>query len=339
MNRSLALALSHVTEGAALAGYQWLGRGDKNIADGAAVAAMRYLLNHTDIQGEIVIGEGEIDDAPMLYIGEKLGKGGYAVDIAVDPIEGTRMTAMGQSNAIAVLAAAQAGSLLKAPDMYMEKLVVGPQAKEAIDLDLDVMTNLANVAAALDKPLSQLTVVTLAKPRHDDIIKQMHQAGIRVYALPDGDVAASILTCLPESQVDVMYCIGGAPEGVISAAVIKALGGNMQAKLLPRDQVKGDSDENRAIAQQEVARCLEMGVEANTRLTLTQMANTENLVFCATGITQGDILAGVQQQGEMITTESLVVDGTQGTITRLKNQHRLATIEQQIATWTAEQAD
>ena len=230
MKRELAIEFSRVTEAAALAGYKWLGRGDKNAADGAAVNAMRIMLNRVDIDGRIVIGEGEIDEAPMLYIGENVGTGlGDAVDIAVDPIEGTRMTAMGQSNALAVLAVGDRGTFLHAPDMYMEKLVVGPQARGVIDLNLPLATNLNNIAACLGKPLTELTVITLAKPRHDAVIAEMQQLGVKVFAIPDGDVAASILTCMPESEVDVMYGIGGAPEGVISAAVIRALDGDMQS--------------------------------------------------------------------------------------------------------------
>ncbi|EME8862276.1 class II fructose-bisphosphatase, partial [Enterobacter mori] len=224
MKRELAIEFSRVTEAAALAGYKWLGRGDKNTADGAAVHAMRIVLNQVNIDGTIVIGEGEIDEAPMLYIGEKVGTGkGDAVDIAVDPIEGTRMTAMGQANALAVLAVGDKGCFLNAPDMYMEKLIVGPGAKGAIDLSLPLEENLRNIAKALGKPLSELTVTILAKPRHDATIAQMQKLGVRVFAIPDGDVAASILTCMPDSEVDVLYGIGGAPEGVVSAAVIRAL--------------------------------------------------------------------------------------------------------------------
>ena len=213
MRRELAIEFSRVTEAAALAGYKWLGRGDKNTADGAAVEAMRLLFNQIDIDGEIVIGEGEIDEAPMLYIGEHVGTGGDAVDIAVDPIEGTRMTAMGQSNALAVLAVGEKGSFLRAPDMYMEKLIVGPNARDAIDLELSLEQNLKAIALALGKPLTDLTVATLAKPRHDRVIKEMQGLGVRVFAIPDGDVAISVLACVPDSQVDVLYCIGGAPEG------------------------------------------------------------------------------------------------------------------------------
>lgn len=321
MNRDLAMAFARVTEGAALAGYQWLGRGDKNIADGAAVEAMRDILNDTKITGEVVIGEGEIDDAPMLYIGEKVGLGGDAVDIAVDPIEGTRMTAMGQANAITVLAAGEQGSFLKAPDMYMEKLVVGPKAKGYIDLDLALEDNLTNIANALGKPLSQLTVTILAKPRHDTIIKIMHQMGIRVFAIPDGDVAASILTCMDDSEVDVMYGIGGAPEGVISAAVIRALGGDMHARLLPRHKVKEDTPANQLHGEQELLRCTEMGVMAETVLHLDDMASSDNVIFSATGITQGDLVQGVRRQGTTVSTESLVVCGHDGSVHRIHSTH------------------
>ncbi|MGL5533244.1 MAG: class II fructose-bisphosphatase, partial [Plesiomonas shigelloides] len=291
MKRELAIEFSRVTEAAALAGYKWLGRGDKNTADDAAVRAMRIMLNQVDIAGEIVIGEGEIDEAPMLYIGEKVGTTkGDAVDIAVDPIEGTRMTAMGQANALAVLAVGEKGTFLRAPDMYMEKLVVGPGAKGVIDLNRSLADNLMRVAAKLDKPLSSLTVITLAKPRHEAAIAEMQALGVRVFAIPDGDVAASILTCMPESEVDVLYGIGGAPEGVISAAVIRALDGDMQGRLLARHDVKGDSAENRRLGESELARCAEMGIEAGKVLSLSDMARSDNVIFSATGITKGDLL-------------------------------------------------
>lgn len=323
MKRDLAMAFSRVTEGAALAGYKWLGRGDKNAADGAAVEVMRSLLNKTEISGEIVIGEGEIDDAPMLYIGEQVGIGGDKVDIAVDPIEGTRMTAMGQSNALAVLAAGEQGSFLKAPDMYMEKLVVGPQAKGVIDLNKPLNENLHNIAKALNKSLDSLVVVTLAKPRHDQTIIDMQKMGIRVFAVPDGDVAASILTCMPDSEVDVMYCIGGAPEGVVSAAVIRALDGDMQGRLLPRHEVKGDTEDNRIHGNQELARCKEMGVEARIVLEMDDMARSDNVVFSATGITKGDLLEGITRKGNIATTETLLIRGRCRTIRRIKSTHYL----------------
>jgi len=326
MNRTLAIEFSRVVEAAALAGYKWLGRGDKNIADGAAVEAMRVMLNKIDIDGEIVIGEGEIDEAPMLYIGEKVGTkiaGADAVDIAVDPIEGTRMTAMGQSNAVAVLAVGEKGAFLKAPDMYMEKLVVGPDAKDAIDLQLSLEDNIRNVAKALNKDISELTVVTLAKPRHDDKIKAMQTMGVRVFALPDGDVAASILCCMPDSEVDMMYCIGGAPEGVISAAAIRAMDGNMQARLLARHDVKGDTPENRAAGEIEITRCEALGLVVGEILPLDKLAKNDNVIFAAAGITKGDLVEGVQRKGNQVTTETLVIRGKSGTIRRIQSTHML----------------
>lgn len=325
MKRELAIEFSRVTEAAALAGYKWLGRGDKNAADGAAVEAMRLMLNKVDMAGEIVIGEGEIDEAPMLYIGEQVGTGnqGEAVDIAVDPIEGTRMTAMGQNNAIAVLAAGEKGSFLKAPDMYMEKLVAGPGAKGMIDLNLGLAENIQNVARALHKPVENLTVITLAKPRHDSAVSMMQKMGVKVFCIPDGDVAASILTCLPESEVDMMYCIGGAPEGVVSAAVIRALGGDMQGRLITRDQAKGETLPNVEAGKKERERCEEMGVEVSKLLRLEDMASSDNVVFSATGITKGDLLHGISRQGNIATTETLVVRGRSRTIRRIQSTHYL----------------
>lgn len=324
MKRELAIEFSRVTEAAALAGYKWLGRGDKNTADGAAVHAMRIMLNQIDIDGHIVIGEGEIDDAPMLYIGEKVGTGkGDAVDIAVDPIEGTRMTAMGQANALAVMAVGDKGTFLHAPDMYMEKLVVGPGAKGVIDLNLSLEANLGNIADALNKPLSELTVTILAKPRHDAIIKAMQQLGVRVFTVPDGDVAASILTCMPDSEVDVLYGIGGAPEGVVSAAVIRALDGDMQGRLLARHDVKGDTEENRRLGEEELARCKAMGINAGEVLKLEDMARNDNVIFSATGITAGDLLDGITRKGSIATTETLLIRGKSRTIRRIKSIHYL----------------
>ncbi|MFS2225242.1 class II fructose-bisphosphatase [Pantoea sp. B65] len=324
MKRELAIEFSRVTEAAALAGYKWLGRGDKNTADGAAVHAMRITLNKVDIDGQIVIGEGEIDEAPMLYIGEKVGTGhGDAVDIAVDPIEGTRMTAMGQANALAVLAVGDKGSFLHAPDMYMEKLIVGPGAKGSIDLNLPMAENLQRIAAALGKPLAALTVTILAKPRHDEIIRQLQQLGVRVFAIPDGDVAASILTCMPDSEVDVLYGIGGAPEGVVSAAVIRALDGDMQGRLLARHVVKGDTPENRRIGEQELERCQQMGITAGKVLQLGEMARNDNVIFAATGITSGDLLKGITRNGNMATTETLLIRGKSRTIRRIQSIHYL----------------
>lgn len=324
MKRELAIEFSRVTEAAALAGYKWLGRGDKNIADSAAVEAMRLIFNQIEIDGEIVIGEGEIDEAPMLYIGEHVGTGkGDAVDIAVDPIEGTRMTAMGQSNALAVLAVGEKGSFLRAPDMYMEKLIVGPNASDAIDLEMSLEQNLKAIAFALGKSLSELTVATLAKPRHDRIIKDMQGMGCRVFAIPDGDVAISVLACMPDNQVDVLYCIGGAPEGVISAAVVRALDGNMQARLIPRPMVKEATPENIRIGDEEIARCKAAGIEVNKVLKLEDLVKNDNVIFSATGITKGDLVEGVSINGRLATTETLLVRGKSRTVRRIHSTHYL----------------
>ena len=328
MRRELAIEFSRATEAAALAGYKWLGRGDKNAADGAAVLAMRHVLNEINIRGEIVIGEGEIDEAPMLYIGERVGTGfGDDVDI---PIEGTRMTAMGQANAMTTLAVGEKGSFLKAPDMYMEKLIVGPKAKGVIDLNLSLEENIRRVAEAVNKPLSALTVMTLAKPRHDEQIKQMQALGVRVFAIPDGDVAASILTCMPFSEVDMVYGIGGAPEGVVSAAVIRALDGDMQGRLVLRKDVKGETEENIRMSKDEARRCDEMGVKPGQILKLEDMAKSDNVMFSATGITKGDLLEGIICEDGMATTETLLIRGKSRTVRRIQSVHYLDRKDDQI---------
>ncbi|MCL1949663.1 MAG: class II fructose-bisphosphatase [Turicibacter sp.] len=324
MRRELAIEFSRATEAAALAGYKWLGRGDKNKADEAAVLAMRHILNEINIRGEIVIGEGEIDEAPMLYIGEKVGTGfGDDVDIAVDPIEGTRMTALGQANAMTTLAVGEKGSFLKAPDMYMEKLIVGPKACGLIDLSEPIEENIKRVAKAVDKPLSSFTVMTLAKPRHDDVMESLHKLGVRVFAIPDGDVAASILTCMPFSEVDMVYGIGGAPEGVVSAAAIRALGGDMQARLLLRKDVKGETPENLEISEDERRRCKEMQVEPGKILLMEEMAKSDNIIFSATGITKGDLLEGINNKDNIASTETLLIRGQSKTVRRIQSIHYL----------------
>lgn len=324
MNRALAIEFSRVTEAAALAAYTWLGRGDKNAADDAAVKAMRYMLNLIHMDAEIVIGEGEIDEAPMLYIGEKVGSGlGELVSIAVDPIDGTRMTAMGQSNAISVLAAGGKNTFLKAPDMYMEKLVVGSNVKGIIDLNLPLEQNLRRIASKLGKSLSDLTVMVLAKPRHEAIIKQIHNLGAKVLAIPDGDVAGSVLCCLPDAEVDLLYGIGGTPEGVAAAAAIRALGGDMQARLIPRNEVKGDTEENKKIAANEIQRCTALGVKVNEVLKLEDLVRDDNLVFTATGITNGDLLKGISRKGNLANTETILIQGKSRTIRKIQSIHYL----------------
>lgn len=330
MRRELAIEFSRVTEAAALAGYKWLGRGDKNLADGAAVEAMRFVLNQIDISGEIVIGEGEIDEAPMLYIGEKVGSGGEEVEIAVDPIDGTRMTAMGQANAVAVLAAGDKGCFMQAPDMYMEKLIVGYKAKGSIDLNKSLEDNIRSVAAALNKPIHRISVITLAKPRHEEAIRLMQQMGVRVFAIPDGDVAASVLTCMPEIEIDMLYCIGGAPEGIVSAAVTRALDGDMQGRLWPRHKVKGDCEENRRLGAEEIARCEKMGVAVEQVFTLEEMARTDNVIISVTGITKGDLLDGITSDGVMATTETLLIRGKTRTIRRIHSTHYLERKDEQL---------
>ncbi|AWW34674.1 class II fructose-bisphosphatase [Mannheimia varigena] len=324
MKRTLSFEFSRVTEAAALAAYSWLGRGDKNAADDAAVKAMRFMLNQMEIRGEVVIGEGEIDEAPMLYIGEKIGLSRLEdeeISIAVDPIDGTRMTAMGQANALSVLAAGGKDTFLKAPDMYMEKLVVGAECKGMIDLNLPLEQNLRRVASKKGKLLSQLTIAILAKPRHEQIIAEVQKLGVRVIAIPDGDVAAAVQCCLPESELDLLYGIGGAPEGVVAGAAVRALGGDMNARLIPRNQVKGNSPENLTATEKELSRCNEMNVPVNTVLKLEDLVRDDNLVFVATGITTGDLLKGIRRKGNIASTETLVIRGKSRTIRKIQSEH------------------
>ena len=324
MKRELAIEFAHITEVAALASYQWLGRGNKNAADDAAVNVIRIELNKIKMDGEIVISEGEIDKAAMIFIGEKVGKGGgECIDIAVDPIEGTRMTAMGQNNAIAVLAAGVKNSFLKAPDMYMEKLVVGPSVKNVIDLNRTLKENIYNIAQSLCKPFTSLTIMTLAKPRHESAITMMRTMGIKVFAIPDGDIAASILTCMSGSVIDMMYCIGGAPEGVISAAAIRGLGGDMQGRLMTRDDVKGASEENKTAGAMERIRCQAIGIEIGKLLHLEDIVGSDNVIFSATGITKGDLLEGISRKNNIAETDTLVIRSQSHTVRRIKSIYDL----------------
>jgi fructose-1,6-bisphosphatase, class II len=326
MKRELAIEFSRVTEAAAIAAATHVGYGQKEVADEAAVEAMRIVLNQIEMEGEIVIGEGEIDEAPMLYIGEKLGTGeGDSLEIAVDPIDGTRMVAMGQANAVAVLAVADKGAFLKAPDMYMEKFIVNQAARDVLDANLSVAENVKRAAKASGKALKDFRVMTLAKPRHDKVIAELHQIGVKVYAIPDGDVAASVFVCMPDSPIDMFYGIGGAPEGVISAAVVRALNGNMQARLIPRDIAKGATPENIAMAQEECRRCAEMGVEPNQILLLDDMVKNDNIIFAATGITDGDFLKGVSfsSKENIAYTETIVIRGKSRTVRTIQSTHYL----------------
>ena len=228
------------------------------------------------------------------------------------------------------LAVGEKGSFLKAPDMYMEKLIVGPKAKGVIDLNLSLEENIRRVAKAINKPLSAVTVMTLAKPRHDEQIKQMQALGVRVFAIPDGDVAASILTCMPFSEVDMVYGIGGAPEGVVSAAVIRALDGDMQGRLVLRKDVKGETEENIRMSEDEARRCKEMGVKPNQILKLEDMAKSDNVMFSATGITKGDLLDGITCEDGIATTETLLIRGKSRTVRRIQSIHYLDRKDDQI---------
>ncbi len=330
MRRELALEFSRVTEAAALAAYKYVGRGKKEVADDAAVKAMRHMLNTIEIDGEVVIGEGEIDNAPMLYIGEKVGLGGDKVEIAVDPIDGTRMVALGQENAVAVMVVSDEGNLLRAPDMYMEKIMVPYTAKGVIDIDLPVLENVKNTARAMGKKIEEMTVMTLAKPRHDKVIKQLQEAGVKVIAIPDGDVAGSIMVAMPEANIDMFYGIGGAPEGVISAAIMRSLAGDMQAKLVLRTDCKGMCAENIKLAEVEARRCEEMNVAVNSKLTLEKLCKSDNIVMSVTGITDGTLLAGTKVNGNLATTETLMIRGKSRTIRTIKSTHFLERKDQEI---------
>ncbi len=324
MKRELALEFTRTTEAAAIAAYKWLGRGDKNLADGAAVTAMRNILNQIDINGEIVIGEGEMDEAPMLYIGERVGTGrGEAIDIAVDPIEGTRMTALGQSNSLAVIVGAAQGKLFKAPDMYMEKICVGPKAKGVIDLSKSLTVNIKRVAKILNKKIEDITVITLLRDRHSKQMEELKELGVKVYAIPDGDIVASILTCIPFSGVDLMYTTGGAPEGVVSASIIRALDGDLQGRLLTRDTLFEATPENVEIGKIELERCVQMGAEVGRVYKLEELVRTDDIIFSATGITKGDLVEGIKVENNILTTETLLVRGRTGTIRTIKTMHNI----------------
>lgn len=317
MERELTLEFVRVTEGAALAAARWMGRGDRNRADQAAVDAMRALFDTVDVDGTVVIGEGEIDEAPMLYIGERVGTGqGPRVDIATDPLEGTNLVARGLPNALAVVAAAPRGTLLHAPDIYMEKIAVGPGAAGRISLDAPVADNLRAVAEALGKGVNEVTVMTLDRPRHDDLIAAVREVGARIRLITDGDVAAAIATALPETGIDIMMGIGGAPEGVLAAAALRCLGGEMQARLKP-------------VNDQEAARTEAMLAERGDSLKVDSLLRMDDLVkdndviFAATGITGGDMLEGVRFAAGGVHTHSIAMRASTGTVRSVKATHHL----------------
>lgn len=277
MERELALEFARVTEAAALNSARWMGKGDKIAADDAAVKAMRAMFDTVNIDGTVVIGEGEMDEAPMLYIGEKVGSGkGSKVDIAVDPLEGTNLVAKGMNGSIAVLAVAEEGVLLHAPDMYMDKIAVGPGAKGAINIELSLEENIRNTAKALGKRVEELTVVILERPRHAKQIETIRKLGCRIKLITDGDVSPAVATAIPNSGVDMVIGIGGAPEGVLAAAALKAMGGDMQGRLVPEDDY-------------DLERARKLGItEINKPLTLDDMVKNDDVIFVATGITDGD---------------------------------------------------
>ncbi|MFE4666076.1 class II fructose-bisphosphatase [Streptomyces sp. NPDC056716] len=312
-DRNLALELVRVTEAAAMAAGRWVGRGDKNGADGAAVRAMRTLVSTVSMNGVVVIGEGEKDEAPMLFNGERVGDGtGPECDIAVDPIDGTTLTAKGMPNAIAVLAAAERGSMFDPSAVfYMDKLVTGPEAAEFVDIDAPVAVNIKRIAKAKRRQPEDVTVVILDRPRHQKLIEEVREAGARIKLISDGDVAGSIYALREGTGVDLLLGVGGTPEGIISACAVKCLGGTIQGKLWPKD----DEERQRAI---------DAGHDLDRVLTTDDLVSGENVFFVATGITDGELLQGVRYRSETATTESIVMRSKSGTVRKIESEHRLS---------------
>lgn len=312
MERELALEFARVTEAAAISSARWWGRGDKNNADGAAVEAMRAMFDTVNIDGTVVIGEGEMDEAPMLYIGEKVGTGQHVqVDVAVDPLEGTNLVAKGLMGAIAVLAVAPKNCLLHAPDMYMEKIAAGPAAVGKISLDATVTENVKAVAKSLDKEVEDVTVVVLDRERHATIIEELRRIGARIKLITDGDVSPVVATSIPGSGVDMVIGIGGAPEGVLAAAAQRCTGGELQGRLWPTKK-------------QDIERAHKLGViDTKKILTLDDLVKGDDVVFAATGITDGDFLKGVRYYGNYVTTHTVVMRGASGTVRFLEARHRI----------------
>ena len=309
-DRNLAMELVRVTEAAAIAASPWVGYGDKNKADGAAVDAMRAFMDTVAMDGTVVIGEGEKDEAPMLFNGEQVGDGsGAAVDVAVDPIDGTRLTAMGYNNALSVFAVAERGTMFDPSAVfYMDKLVVGPEAADFVDMRLPVKQNVNLVAKALDKPVSQVTVCVLDRPRHEGLVKEIRQAGARVKFILDGDVAGAIAAARPDTGVDMMMGIGGTPEGIVTACAVKATGGVIQGRLAPTDETERQKAE-------------EAGLDVDRILTTDELVTSDNCFFAATGITDGDLLRGVRYRGRTITTQSIVMRSRSGTVRMVEAEH------------------
>ena len=311
-SRNLALELVRVTESAALAASRWIGRGDKNGVDGAAVEAMRTVLATVQMDGVVVIGEGEKDAAPMLYNGERIGDGTPPLtDIAVDPIDGTTLAAYGRTNAISVIAVAERGAMFDpGPCFYMHKIAVGPDAVGSIDITASAAQNLRWIAKAKRESVRDLTVMILDRPRHEELIDEVRAAGARIKLISDGDIFGSIATCWPKAGVDVLMGIGGTPEGVVSACALKSMGGEIQGLLYPRD----DTEKQAAIAA---------GHDLSKVLTMDDLVQGDNCFFAATGVTDGELLEGVHYNGNGATTESLVMRSRSGTVRLIQAQHRL----------------
>jgi fructose-1,6-bisphosphatase II len=310
-DRNLALELVRVTEAAALAAGRWMGRGDKEAVDRAAVEAMRLVLNTIRMDGIVVIGEGEKDQAPMLYNGERLGTGDPPqVDIAVDPVEGTTLLAQGQPNALSVVALAERGTMFfPGPIVYMDKIAVGPEAKGAIDIEAPVAVNLRNVARARGKDINDLTVVMLDRDRHKKLIEEVRRVGARIRLLPHGDVAGGLMTAMESTGIDILLGIGGSPEAVLTACALKCVGGEIQAKLWPRNE-------------EERRKAIEMGYDLNRIYTTDDLCSGQNIFFSATGITDGELLKGVRYFGGGARTETLVMRSKSGTVRRIEAVHR-----------------
>lgn len=311
-DRNLALELVRVTEAAAMAGGRWVGRGDKNGADAAAVKAMRELIRTVSMRGVVVIGEGEKDQAPMLFNGEHVGDGtGPECDVAVDPIDGTRLTAMGMNNAVSVMAVAERGAMFDPSAVfYMEKLVTHAAAAAAVDIRAPVAQNISAVARANGCSADDVTVVVLDRPRHEQLVAQIRATGARIRFITDGDVAGSIMAVMEGTGVDLLLGVGGTPEGIISACAIKCLGGTMQARLWPKD-----ADERRKAQQ--------AGHDLERVLRTDDLVRSDNVFFVATGITDGELLRGVRYRAGGATTHSLVMRSKSGTIRTIESRHQL----------------
>jgi fructose-1,6-bisphosphatase II len=306
------MELVRVTEAAAMTAGRFMGRGDKNAADKAAVDGMRLILNTIEMSAVVVIGEGEKDKAPMLYRGEHLGAGGPPeVDLAVDPIDGTRPLALGLSNSIATVAISPRGTMFNpGPIVYMDKIAVGPVAKDVIDLDAPVAENLRQIAKAKGEGVEHLTAVILDRPRHHDLIAAVRKCGTRIKLIPDGDVAGALMTAWPQSEIDVLLGIGGTPEGILAACGMRAMGGNIQGKLHARDE-------------NEYRLGRDLGYDFDKILTINDMVSSEDVFFAATGITRGDLLDGVSYFADSVRTDSLVMRGLTGTVRQIISTHQL----------------